>query len=365
VDANDLASGARASAARSEQTASEVDSGWPKASEVHLDRERWSAARFIPGQRAGHYESWFQRANHPSRPVGFWIRYTIFCPRGRPADAVGELWAIAFDGEAERITAVKQELPISECRFSASGLLVRIGQAELSRLGLSGAAAAGGHRLGWQLAIGGGERPLLLLPRSWYARRLPSAKALVSTPNAIFDGWLEIDGERIAIDGWRGSQNHNWGSRHTDRYAWGQVAGFDGAPDSFLECSTARLRIGPVWTPWLTLLVLRVDGRELALNGLLRSLRATARIDGFTWSFDTRAPGVRVRGRIEAPARAFVGLRYGNPPGGEKICLNTKLARCELELEETGRPLRSLRSASRAAFEILTDEPVPGVPIVV
>jgi hypothetical protein len=278
---------------------------------------------------------------------------------------VGELWAIAFDGEAARITAVKQEVPISQCRFSATGLGVRIGRAELTSLGLTGAAATGGRRIGWQLAIGGGERPLLLLPRPWYARRFPSAKALVATPNAVFDGWLEIDGARVAIDGWRGSQNHNWGSRHTDRYAWGQVAGFDGAPDSFLECSTARVRIGPLSTPWLTLLVLRVEGRELALNGLVHSLRASARIDGFTWSFETRGKGVRVRGRIEAPASSFVGLRYGNPPGGEKICLNTKLARCELGLEEAGRPPRSLRTASRAAFELLTDESAPGVPIVV
>jgi hypothetical protein len=72
---------------------------------------------------------------------------------------------------------------------------------------------------------------------------------------------------------------------------------------------------------------------------------------------------VRIRGRIEAPASSFVGLRYGNPPGGEKICLNSKLARCELALEETGRAPRSLRCESRAAFEILTDEPPAEVPI--
>jgi len=331
---------------------------------LSLERERWSAARFVPGDAAGHYESWFQRANHPSRPVGFWIRYTIFCPLGRPGDAVGELWAIAFDGETNRITAAKQVFPLAECRFSASGLDVQIGQAVLSNRALAGAAAAKGHRLAWQLAYAGDEPPLLLLPRAMYARSFPRAKAVVAVPGAVYDGWLEIDGARVAVDGWRGSQNHNWGSRHTDRYAWGQVAGFDGAPDVFLECSTARVRLGPVWTPWLTLVVLRVEGRELALNGLLRALRARARIEGFTWSFDTSGEGVRIRARIEAPASAFVGLRYANPPGGEKICLNTKLASCELVLEETGRPARSLRTARRAAFEILTDEPGPEVPIV-
>jgi hypothetical protein len=143
------------------------------------------------------------------------------------------------------------------------------------------------------------------------------------------------------------------------------VAGFDGAEDAFLECAAARVKLGPIWTPWLTLLVLRLDGREHALNGLLGSVRASTRIDGLRWSFETRGAGLRIRGRIEAPASAFVGLRYANPPGGEKICLNSKLARCELELDEAGRAPRRLRSESRAAFEILTDEAPAEVAIAV
>ena len=35
-------------------------------------------------QKEGHYESYFQRANHPSKPLAFWIRYTLFSPRGNP-----------------------------------------------------------------------------------------------------------------------------------------------------------------------------------------------------------------------------------------------------------------------------------------
>ncbi len=47
-------------------------------------RSRWNACRFVPGDAGGHYESYFQRANHPSRPLAFWIRYTVFSPAGRP-----------------------------------------------------------------------------------------------------------------------------------------------------------------------------------------------------------------------------------------------------------------------------------------
>lgn len=331
--------------------------------DVISERNIWNRCRFVPEGSGGHYESFFQRANHPERPLAFWIRYTIFRPKGRPQDTVGELWAIYFDGETGRITTVKQVIPISQCRFSDTDLNVHIGQATLMDDRLEGLAESGGHSVQWALRYAGNEAPLLLLPRSFYERGFPKAKALVGTPNALHNGLLTIDGEQIEVNGWRGSQNHNWGSQHTDRYAWGQVAGFDNAPDAFLECSTAQVRLGPFWTPRFTLIVLRVDGQEFALNNLTQALRADGRFDFFSWQMRSRTPELGVSIQIHAPLAAFVGLTYDNPPGGTKTCLNTKLAACELTLERPGHSPRILTTQHRAAFEILTDRPDHGVPV--
>lgn len=325
----------------------------------------WNGSRFLPEDPGGMYESYFQRANHPTRPLAFWIRYTVFSPRGRPDLARGELWAIYFDGETGRTVAAKQAVAISDCQFSRSGLDVRIGRAHLVDDALAGDATSSTHALAWTLAYSDPEPPLLLLPESYYARALPKAKALVGTPNAVFTGTLRVDGETVSIDGWRGSQNHNWGRRHTDRYAWGQVAGFDNAPESFLECCTAQIGLGPIWTPRLSLLVLRDEGQEIALNGLWPSLRASAECEFFTWRIDTGDSQVRIHGRFHAPASAFIGLTYDNPPGGSKTCLNSKLASAEITIERPGRPARVLTTRHRAAFEILTDRSDHGVPVVV
>lgn len=327
-------------------------------------RTAWNASRFRPGDLSGFYESYFQRANHPERPLAFWIRYTVFSPRGRPDEAEGELWAIYFDGETSRVVTVKETAPVSECRLSPTALDVRIAGATLSDRSLSGQAASGPHTFRWALDYAGQERPLLLLPEPWYRRGLPKAKALVGTPSARYTGALGVDGHEIPIDGWTGSQNHNWGARHTDRYAWGQVAGFDNAPDAFLECSTAQLRLGPAWTPPLTLLVLREGDQEIALNGLLQAVRASGRVASFVWRIDTRSRDVQVSGCIQAPASAFVALQYRNPPGGEKTCLNTKLARAEFTVTRRGRPPRTLTTRHRAAFEILTEGGDPRVAVI-
>lgn len=328
-----------------------------------MNPDACNASRYRPGAAEGFYESWFQRANHPQRPLAFWIRYTIFVPRGRPQDAEGELWAIAFDGEAGRVTAVREAHPIAGCEFAAQGLGARIGSAVLDAQGLEGRAASWGHALAWNLRFAGGGAPLLLLPERLYAGGFPKAKALVARPNAVFDGTLTVDGATVAVDGWRGSQNHNWGSRHTDRYAWGQVAGFDDAPDAFLECATAQVRIGPLWTPRLSFLVLRDGGEEYRVAGLGGALRARGRFDFFAWTLSAPLAGAQVDVRIEAPAVRFVGLGYRNPPGGVKTCLNTKLASATVTLRRPGQPERRLTTQHRAAFEILTDRTDHGVPV--
>ncbi len=326
-------------------------------------RAAYAGARWLAGEPRGHYESWFCRANHPSRPLAFWIRYTIFSPRGKPGEALGELWAVHFDGEARRITAVKDERPIRVCTFAKSELSARMGDATLDAEALRGEASCAGHRLAWSLRYTSPEPPLFLLDRSLYAAPLPKAKALVGSPHAIYEGTLEVDGEKIPIDGWIGSQNHNWGEKHTDRYAWGQVAGFDDAPDAFLEVATAQVRLGPVMTPPLTVLVLRLDGEELAFNTIARATRAKARYDFFQWHFETGDHDTRVEGSIAAATSDFVGLPYYDPPGGTKTCLNSKIARCDLTVRVRGRPLRTLSSRNRAAFEILTTDQGHGVPV--
>ncbi len=317
------------------------------------------------GSDRGHYESWFQRGNHPSRPLAFWIRYTIFSPAGRPGDAVGELWAIAFDGERSRVVAVKQAWPLAECEFSRERLSVRIAEATLDHAGLEGGAAHAGHDVRWSLRYEGDAPPLLLLPPRLYDTPLPKAKVLVGTPLARYHGRIDVDGEAMEIDGWVGSQNHNWGRQHTDHYAWGQVAGFDEDPEAFLELSTARIKLGPIWTPFLTPMVLRQGGREHVLTGVGQALRARGRFVPFEWRFSSHAADVRIEGKITAFARDVVALRYDDPPGGQKICLNTKLAACALLVERDGEPPLRLETENRAAFEILGDDAPAGMEPVV
>jgi hypothetical protein len=183
----------------------------------------------------------------------------------------------------------------------------------------------------------------------------------------VFSGRLVVDDVAWEITDWVGSQNHNWGQRHTDHYAWGQVAGFDGAPDTFLEVVTARRRVGPLWSPFATLLVVRHDGEDFALNTPEQMRRARGAFKPFAWQFRSATGQVRIDGHISAPSAGFVGLAYRNPPGGTKTCLNSKLASCQLSITRrrgsAWGPPEQLIARERTAFEILTDRPDGRVPV--
>jgi len=135
-------------------------------------------ARYQPGQRAGHYESFFLRANHPTRPLAFWIRYTLFSPDRRPQDAIGELWAVLFDGNTGGHVAVKREAPFSQCSFKTTGFGAQIDDARLEPGQLQGAATSSGHTIAWTLAYSGADQPLFLLPLNFYTSAFPKAKSL-------------------------------------------------------------------------------------------------------------------------------------------------------------------------------------------
>ena len=321
-----------------------------------MDRSRCGAARWS-GSTSGHYESWFQRANHPTEALAFWIRYTVFIPTDGARPALGELWAILFDGE--EIVARKSEVPLAECTFSRDTIDVRIGESTLDQSHCTGSV----EDVRWSLQYESPAPPLLMLPERLYTGGFPKAKLLVGSPLANYVGTLSVGEREISIDGWVGSQNHNWGSRHTDRYAWGQVAGFDNAPDVFLEAATAWLRFGPLWTPPLTIASVRVAGRVIQRVGMLQALRAQASVEGFRWSFATRDADTSIKATFHASHRDFVALRYLNPPGGDKACLNSKLASCELVVQAPGMQALRCSTQHRAAFELLQDQAPPELPL--
>ncbi len=203
-----------------------------------------------------------------------------------------------------------------------------------------------------------------LLTERGYRRRFPSAKTLVRHPLARFDGHLEAAGLAVDVDGWTGSINHNWGTRHTPAYAFGQVCGFDDAPDSTLEIVTARAGLGSVLLPGVTLFVFRHAGVEFAVRTLVGSMQSHGRYAPFTWTFGARVGDRMIEGEITTEPADVIGLSYPDTHGGTKYCYNSAIARCRIQLAGKAYGRAELVSR-RVMFELLTDDRLDSVPLLV
>jgi hypothetical protein len=311
---------------------------------------------------APYYESRFIRANAPDRAQALWLRSTLLLPTaGVP---VADSWVMVFDPDGSGNRALKQPHPIDQSQYNYDTWTARIGTTSIDDRSAFGSITGVDRSARWELRIDpGGEAPVKLLTDRGYKAKFPTAKTMVRHPLARFDGIVELDGLSVRADGWTGSVNHNWGRRHTPAYAFGQVCGFDGVPGSSLEIVTVHAAVGPISLPAATLLVLRHDGREVAVRSVLATRHTRGEYRPFSWSFGARVNDVTVDGEVVAQPGDVIGLTYTDTDGESKYCYNSALATCRIQLSGSGFTATELTATRRAMFEILTDTRNEHVPL--
>ncbi len=319
--------------------------------------------RYDPRSSGGHVESYFLKANAADEPKAFWLKFTIYQPDGRPEKTVGDVWAIAFDGNGHNHVAVKESYPIASCKLGRESVGVEYGPSSFTTGKTKGKCTAKGHTISWDLEFDPVGESFHHFPNEkLYKTKVPSSKALSPYPDTHFRGWLEVDGKRLTISNWKGMQGHNWGTKHTDLYAWGHCSLWDGGEDdTFFEGFTGKLKLGPLWTPPVTRLFLRYKGKNYPMLTLKGTISPGCRIETNRWTFDVEASAARLKGFMHVSKEDMAGLYYSNPKGPMTHCLNSKIARCELTLTEHGRKVAELVSSHGAALEVATHDTDHGV----
>jgi hypothetical protein len=312
--------------------------------------------------QAPYYESRYIRANHPEEPRALWLRETLLLPTA--GDPVADVWVMLFDPDGAGNRALKEPYPIDAAEYEYDNWTARIAATSIDDRSARGVVTGGNRSARWDLRITPGSEDMVkLLSDRAYKARIPTAKTTVRHPLAQFDGQVELDDARLVLDGWTGSVNHNWGTRHTPAYAFGQVCGFDNAPDSSLEIVTARAAIGPVLTPAATLFVFRHAGQEFAVRSILGSLQTHGKYKPFSWAFGGRVGNQMIEGEIVADPADVIGLTYTDTDGGSKYCYNSAIATCRVQVAGKAFERGELVATRRAMFEILTDKQHDEVPL--
>ncbi len=314
-------------------------------------------ARFtdVPAD-AGHYESFYLRAAHPSEPLGVWIRYTV---HKRPnAEPNGSLWFTLFDAHADEPWATKVTEPGPRL---PKGGFIEIAGATFGPEAVGGSAG----EATWDLHYTGNEDPLLHLPRDWmYNAKVPRTKTLSPRPAALYSGTVKVGERAIELDRWPGMVGHNWGAEHAERWVWMHGIGFEGSgEDTWIDAAIGRVKLGPLTTPWMGNGAISIDGQRYRLGGIekTRSIRVNERPT--RCDFLLPGEGITVRGTVGSDAKNFVAWVYADPAGPEHNTANCSIADMELTVSRKGEPDLVLAARAGASYELGMRETGHGIPV--
>jgi hypothetical protein len=245
--------------------------------------------------RPGHFEVWYLVV-----AGRFWLRYTIRVPTDPDAEGEAELWLASFYG---RPSARKATFPLDALRVPGEGWPLELGPGRLDDTQATGEVEGAG----WELQLMGVEQPFWHAPAVARALHVSPTQVVVTRPELLVSGTVEVDGKRHTLVTVPACQAHLWGTRHADRWGWIHASLPEG---SWVEAVTAKLRGLPQ---------LAFHATERGQGTPLDLLRTRADL----------APGHLRIGpyRVEASRDDFVGVTYRDPDRGEVYCYHTERGR--------------------------------------
>jgi hypothetical protein len=302
----------------------------------------------------GLYESVYAVLVHPDQPRALWVRTTV---QKRPGEtATGALWVTWFDESGVRAGKLRG-LPAAPVR---DGL--ECGPARQGPAGTRGTIDLPGLTAAWEIAFAPRAEPLEHFASPvLYRAPVPRTKATSPVPDLDAHGSLTVDGAPVDLTGWTGMLGHNWGTEHAARWIWLRGCGLGPDRNGWLDAVLARVRIGPVTTPWTGFGVLTLDGERHRLGGLLnRGTEVELHPDGATITLT--GPAARVTTRATVPLASTVGWEYADPSGHRHEVVNSSVAALTLDVERGGRRV-TLEPARRGVLEVGGDTRAFGVPL--
>jgi hypothetical protein len=279
------------------------------------------------------YESHYLTAGDPAGGRAVWLRYTALKRTGKPAHAT--IWLTCFDRSAPapralRVTAPEPLRDPGEGWSSSS--LGEFGPAgargAIKEAGASGTIGQASWELSWQPRAS--ELPYL--PARWlYDRAVPRSNAAALVPAATAMGVLTLDGEETSLDGWEAIIGHNWGTEHAHEWCWVHIGGLGEDRRGWLDLALARIKLGPLLTPWIATGAVDFDDRRYVPARLRRV--ACDRAGELTDVRLSLSPSASLELAITAPGHAGIKWDYDSPTGPGRLVENCSVADATLRLD--------------------------------
>ncbi len=314
---------------------------------------------------------WFLKLNDPETQRALWLRFTTLSSRNG-FNQSSETWAVFFqrsDGQDVKKIAVKNTYGIQD--FSQKDQdEVQIGTCKLLPQGTQGKIESKGNSIEWDLKfVAGRECSFQVIPKFLSETRLVKNSIFTPYEELYFSGITRINGEVFQWHEAPGMLGKFEGPNKGHSWIWGQCNTFvdkDGKPAQFLfEGMSVRTKLGPLVSPFLSSFYFNYKGENFYFNTLRDFIRIRSKSTLNEWEFRAEREDLSFRGVVKAEHKDFAGLTFEDTNGSYLYCSNSKLAEMKIFVYRRGKLEATFTASGTAAFEIVSRDKNPYVPLLV
>ncbi|PRQ04899.1 fumarylacetoacetate hydrolase family protein [Enhygromyxa salina] len=285
---------------------------------VQANRSQWSGRGF---------EIWFFVVLVPGVERALWVRFTRFAS---DSSSDARVWAVVSERGTTTAAREIHSLGAMSTEAAAGEFRVRVGDAELGHGHSKGSCVGGKSAIRWDLRYEATEPVIERVPK------LPGfvpvgTHATHPHADAAVTGWVELNGQRLDLDGGLLTQMHLWGQQRLEWLRWIWAPRFT-THDATLELTAVAPKAGGAN---LCALWAQIDDEVVDNTSLTKSARASVEsIRAGVLHHATTYSGGRLLLRGWAPAATYAGWDYRKLAGGDLHVAQTNLAQVEIELYE-------------------------------
>lgn len=318
-------------------------------------------------------EVWYLKMNDAAAGRALWLRFTLLVS-ANGFRRLAETWGIYFerkDREVQKV-ALKHSHDLSAFVPADGGSQgFRIAESEFAPGRTRGTIQSKGRTIKWDLSFEPARDVVFdFVPDSLRKAGVIKNSAVTLFGDIRFTGTSEVNGEKQTWTKAPGMQGHLAGPRNGHSWVWGHCNTFvteQGESSPFLfEGISARARMaGGIPTPRLTSLYFLYDGKEHVFSSAWDAIRNRSSNSLTEWSFQADRGDLSFRGRAEAQYRDFAGVTYEDTDGSFLYCANSKLSDLKVHVYRRGKLEATFLANGTAAFEVVSREKNPYVPLLI
>jgi hypothetical protein len=324
-----------------------------------------------PAPQAPFQEVWSLKLNDPTHHRALWLRFVVLVSHNG-FRRIAESWGVFFHREGPQAEvqklALKQTYDLEGNFHRGESGGIQIGDCHLTDHSTTGRIHSKGQTLEWDLQFLPERLASFdLLPEFFQRTSWHKSQAETLCEALLFDGKTVIQGETIHWKQAPGTLTYFCGNQSGHSWTWGHCNTFldeQGRPAPFVfEGLTLRNQWGPWASPAFSSFYFFYQNQDYRFNTLRDWIHLKSKHSLNQWEFQADRGPLVFKGLLESEHKEFAGLTYEDTQGSFLYCTASRLSRLKVLVYRKGKLVSSYVADGTAAFERVSREKNPYVPV--